>query len=57
MKTFKEINEVIVVNRERGRSSYENLSSSEIGEYNRVLMFGENWEAFPTQEEWSLYVD
>jgi hypothetical protein len=35
----------------------ETLSSAEIGRRNRALMFGENDEAFPSQEEWSRIVD
>ena len=32
-------------------------TSSEIGERNRRLMFGENEEAFPGDAEWSMIVD
>jgi hypothetical protein len=36
---------------------YRDMTTEEIAERNRVLMFGENWEAFPSDEEWSMIVD
>lgn len=45
------------LNRQAGRDTYEGLTASEIGDYNRALMFGDNDEAFPSQEEWSRVVD
>ena len=32
-------------------------SSAEIGERNRAIMFGEDGEAFPDDDEWSAWVD
>jgi len=55
--TLEHIKAVIAENRKSGRSTYQGLDSSEIGEYNRALMFGDNDEAFPSQEEWSNIVD
>lgn len=55
--TLKEIKEIIQANRNEGRFTYEGLTSSEIGEYNHALMFGENDEAFPDKETWSAIVD
>jgi hypothetical protein len=40
-----------------GRYIYEGLSSSDIGAINRACMFGENDEAFPDDETWSMIVD
>ena len=40
-----------------GRDTYEGLTSAEIGEHSRALMFGDNDEAFPSPEEWSSVVD
>lgn len=51
------IKAIIAHNRAEGRETYAGLDSSEIGTYNRALMFGENDEAFPSQEEWSRIVD
>ena len=44
-------------NRAAGRFIFDGLDSSEIGKYNRYLMFGENDEAFPDAETWSSIVD
>lgn len=40
-----------------GRQEYDGLTSAQIGEYNRMLMFGENDEAFPDAATWSSVVD
>lgn len=55
--TLEHIKAVIAENRKSDRPTYQGLDSSEIGEYNRALMFGDNDEAFPSQEEWSYIVD
>ena len=47
----------VKANQEAGRDYYAGMTSSEIGDYNRFLMFGEDDEAFPSQEEWSMIVD
>jgi hypothetical protein len=57
MKTLSEIKEVIAANREAGVYLFENLESSEIGQYSGWLMFGDDEEAFPSQDEWSMIVD
>lgn len=44
-------------NQNMGRNMYYGLTSSEIGVYNREAMFGEDDEAFPDEEEWSMWVD
>lgn len=54
---LKQIKSIISDNLKAGRGMYEGLESSEIAQYNRYLMFGENDEAFPSQEEWSMIVD
>ena len=57
MTATTEIKAKVLENQQAGRSPYDGLSDSEIGEYNRALMFGENAEAFPGPEEWSLITD
>jgi hypothetical protein len=52
-----EVDAIMRANNAAGRYQYEGLSTSEIAEYNRRLMFGENDEAFPDVHEWSLIVD
>ena len=44
-------------NREAGRECYDGLSSAQIGRLNRAAMFGDNDEAFPSDDEWSRIVD
>lgn len=39
------------------KATFEGMTSSEISSLNRRAMFGENDIAFPSQEEWSLWVD
>lgn len=56
-KTLAEIKSLVRDNAIAGRERYLGLASSEIGQYNRALMFGDNDEAFPSQEEWSRIVD
>lgn len=51
------IRATILANKEAGRPDYEGLSSSDIGEYNRALMFGAEDEAFPDEPTWSRIVD
>jgi hypothetical protein len=57
MKTLSQIKEVIAANREAGNYIYENLESSEIGQYSGWLMFGDDEEAFPSQSEWAMITD
>ncbi|MCT4367053.1 MAG: hypothetical protein N3Z28_05210 [Synechococcaceae cyanobacterium MAG-AL2] len=40
-----------------GKQPYEGLTTAEIAAYNRVLMFGENDEAFPDPDEWARWTD
>ena len=57
-RPLAEVKAVIVANAaDPTKGSFDGLRSSEIAEYNRVLMFGENDEAFPSQEDWSHIVD
>jgi len=55
--TLQEIKNKVRENKMSGRSSFEGLDSSDISEYNRAMMFGDNDEAFPSQKEWSWIVD
>lgn len=48
---------IVAANRAAGREDYAGLTSAEIGDLNRAIMFGENDEAFPSQAEWSSVVD
>lgn len=57
MKTLSQIKEVIAANREAGNYIYENLESSEIGQYSGWLMFGDDEESFPSQAEWAMIAD
>ena len=57
MKTLDQIKQVIAANREAKNYIYESLESSEIGQYNRWLMFGDNDEAFPSKAEWAMIAD
>jgi len=57
MKTLSQIKEVIAANREAGVYLFDNLQSSEIGQYSGWLMHGDDEEAFPSQDEWSMIVD
>lgn len=54
---LKTIRAVMAANIEAGRHEYAGLTSAQIGEYNRMLMFGENDEAFPDADTWSSIVD
>jgi hypothetical protein len=56
-RSHDEVSDIIDQNNASRRWSYEGLSTSEISEHSRRLMFGENNEAFPSQEEWSRVVD
>ena len=57
-RSLDEIRAVIRANASNPNAgTYDGLRSSEIAEYNRVLMFGPNDEAFLSQEEWSSIVD
>ncbi len=56
-KTLLQIKKTVKQNYVKGLQPYTGLTSSEIGDYNRSLMFGDNDEAFPSQEEWSRTVD
>ena len=56
-RTLEEIKEIVRSNQIAQRNTYNGLESSEVGKYNRSLMFGDNDEAFPDQETWSRIVD
>jgi len=55
--SLTEIRAAIQANRDAGREPYEGLCSADIGRYNRALMFGDDDEAFPSEAEWSAWVD
>lgn len=58
MRTRDEVKAVILANAANPEAgTFDGLESSEIAEWHRVMMFGENDEAFPSQEEWSCIVD
>ena len=48
---------IVDANREAGREMFAGLTSAEIGERNRAIMFGDDDEAFPSDAEWSAWVD
>jgi hypothetical protein len=54
---LKIIRDAMNANIEAGRHEYDGLTSSQIGAYNRALMFGENDEAFPDPDTWASIVD
>ncbi len=56
-KSLPEIRSIIANNRANRRQCYEGLTSSEIGENSRAMMFGENDEAFPDADEWARITD
>lgn len=55
--SIEQIKQIIATNFKERMPQYSGLSSSDIGRYSRSIMFGENDEAFPDQEEWSRIVD
>ena len=57
MKTINQIKSIILSNRNSQLAIYSGLTSSEIGEYNRSLMFGDLDEAFPDQNAWMEITD
>lgn len=57
MKTLSQIKEIIAANRQSGNYTYENLESSEIGQYSGWLMFGDDDQARPSDSEWAMIVD
>ncbi len=57
MKTNEAVKAQILANKQADRNTYEGLTTDEIADYNRRMMFGESDEAFPGNEEWSRIVD
>lgn len=57
MRSLEEIRAIVDANRAAGRECFDGLDSSQIGQYHRALMFGDNDEAFPDAKEWSSIVD
>jgi hypothetical protein len=51
------IRETVLANKQSGRGSFDGMESGDIAEYNRAMMFGDNDEAFPLQEEWARIAD
>lgn len=57
-RSMAEIKAIIQANSaDPTRGTFDGLRSSEIAARNRLVMFGENDAAFPSQEEWSRIVD
>jgi hypothetical protein len=56
-RTSNEVEDIIAANHQARRYSFEGLTTAEIAERSRRIMFGDNDEAFPSQEEWSRIVD
>ena len=57
MKTLSQIKAIISKNRTDKSAIYAGLTSFEIGQYNRSLMFGDSDEGFPDEGKWSAIVD
>jgi hypothetical protein len=57
MRSLEEIREVMSENRKNGQRETFGLLSAEIGLESRAVMFGDNDEAWPGDEEWSAWVD
>jgi hypothetical protein len=56
--TIEQITSIILANiAENKENRYEGLTSSEIGDYNGHLMFGECTTEDWDEEEWSAWVD
>jgi len=56
-KTTTEIETIMQANRDAEREDGHGLTSAEIGQRNRAIMFGENDEAFPGAAEWARICD
>ena len=57
-RSLAEIESAILENsKDQKKGTFDGLRSSEIAARSRHLMFGDNDEAFPSQEEWSRIVD
>lgn len=58
MRTHEELSALYLSNAQDPlAATFDGFSTEEIAAFNRRLMFGENDEAFPSQEEWSMIVD
>jgi len=57
MRPIEELRKIVSDNCENDRYAYEGMSSAEIGAMSREMMFGENDEGFPSDDEWSAWVD
>lgn len=57
-RTHEELRALYLSNaKDPAHGTFDGFTSSEIGAYNRRIMFGENDEAFPSDEEWRLITD
>jgi hypothetical protein len=56
-RSHEELSALYLANAKAGRPTFEGFTSSEIGAYNRRIMFGANDAAFPSAREWSRIVD
>jgi len=54
---LEEIKKVISENIKEGKQKYEGLCSSDIGIYNRYIMFGDMSSEDFDDDEWSVWVD
>lgn len=54
---LEDIKAKVYENKQAGRYQYDGLDSSDIGTYNRSVMFGDDDEAFPEEDEWSSWTD
>lgn len=58
MRTHEELRAQYISNAQnQTKSTFEGFSTDEIAAWHRRAMFGENDEAFPSEEEWSAIVD
>jgi hypothetical protein len=58
MRTREQLTAIYLENAQSStKSLYDGFTTEEISEWSRRLMFGENDEAFPSEEDWSAIVD
>ncbi len=57
MRNLSEIKAIIEENTNEGKGTYEGLTSAEIGRHSQSIMFGDDFEGFPSESEWSSLVD
>jgi hypothetical protein len=58
MRTYEQLRALYIANaQDPSKHTFDGFATEEIAEWHRRMMFGENDEAFPSQEEWSAIVD